>query len=214
MSGKAPAEKRIVMTQCAAHAPSAGEPRPTSRGRSIAASVRPAWGAIACVAVWASGCGSPSKTVVGVSSAPTTAPAGEDAGAPLTPTAATPIPADFRTTFVRVNAAPVVSHGHAGGRYTVNVYVNRAGEAAYRADRGEVPEGTQLIKEHFEAAGETARPGPVMMMEKRPRGFDVQHGNWRYVVVDSAGANVAEGAIEGCAGCHDDAAHDHIFRLP
>ena len=132
-----------------------------------------------------------------------------------------PIPTDFRTTFVRANRARFVSNGHAGGRWAVDVYVNDAGKEALSAERGEVPIGTQLVKEHFErspgaradAQAETQARGPIMMMEKRAPGFDAEHGDWRYVVVGAGGELVKDGPIASCAGCHDDAPHDHLFRI-
>jgi hypothetical protein len=49
------------------------------------------------------------------------------------------------------------------------------------------------------------------MMEKMPPGFAEAHGDWRYSVVD--GKAVTVGAIESCASCHDEAPHDHLFRV-
>jgi hypothetical protein len=72
---------------------------------------------------------------------------------------------------------------------------------------GKIEPGAVLVMELFLHATTTA--GPTFMMEKRPAGFDPARGNWRYVVVD--GANVADGALDLCAGCHSEAPHDHVF---
>ena len=85
-----------------------------------------------------------------------------------------------------------------------------------RHQTARVLHGARLVKEHFERAGgaDASDPtGPIMMMEKMERGFDPDHGDWRYVVVNSAGTVVEDGRVESCAGCHDDAPHDHIFRV-
>ena len=123
-----------------------------------------------------------------------------------------PIPADFRTSLVKVNHARFVSNGHAASRYEMDVYASAAGKDALLAERGEVPVGARLVAEHFERAGET-HGGPVMMMEKREKGFDAEHGDWRYVVIGAAGEVVKDGVVESCAGCHGDAPHDHLFRV-
>jgi hypothetical protein len=52
-----------------------------------------------------------------------------------------------------------------------------------------------------------------MMMVKESKGFSPEHGDWRYVVVSSAGEVVKNGVIDACAGCHDDAPHDRVFRV-
>ncbi len=131
------------------------------------------------------------------------------------------IPGDFRSTFAKVNRARFVSNGHAGGRWDVDVYVSDAGAEAFRAERGPVPLGTRLVKEHFERStnrdrdddGGAPAAGPLMMMEKVAPGFDPEHGDWRYVVVGKSGEVLKDGPISSCAGCHDDAPHDHLFRV-
>ncbi|MDB4993695.1 MAG: hypothetical protein JWM74_1127 [Myxococcaceae bacterium] len=128
------------------------------------------------------------------------------------------LPADFKTKngYTKVNRTRFVSNGHAAGRWDVDIYVSTSAKEAYASAAGEVPVGARLVKEHFERAGaaDASDPtGPIMMMEKMEKGFDPDHGDWRYVVVNSAGAVVEDGRVESCAGCHDDAPHDHIFRV-
>jgi hypothetical protein len=72
---------------------------------------------------------------------------------------------------------------------------------------GKIEPGAVLVMELFLHG--TTTGGPILMMEKRPAGFDAARGNWRYVVVD--GTNVADGALDLCAGCHSEAPHDHVF---
>ncbi|WP_394843976.1 cytochrome P460 family protein [Pendulispora brunnea] len=157
-------------------------------------------------------CGGGSRAPVGVSTGSTgpAQPAVRDAGAPRGPSG---IPSDFRTNLTKINRARFVSNGHAGGRYEVDVYANAAGKAAATSNSGDVAVGARLVKEHFERTGEGVQPGPVMMMEKMERGFDPEHGDWAYLVVNSAGQPVQNGRVEACVGCHDDAPHDHVFRV-
>ncbi len=69
-----------------------------------------------------------------------------------------------------------------------------------------------LVEEHFEKSG-SGGPGPVMVMEKRAKGFSPEHGDWRYTVVGSAGQLVKDGVVDSCAGCHDDAPTDGLFPI-
>jgi hypothetical protein len=128
------------------------------------------------------------------------------------------LPADFKTKsgYTKVNRTRFVSNGHAAGRWDVDIYVSSSAKDAYASNAIDVPVGARLVKEHFEravGAEPMVQAGPVMMMEKMDKGFDPDHGDWRYVVVSSTGAVVEDGRVESCAGCHDDAPHDHIFRV-
>jgi hypothetical protein len=99
------------------------------------------------------------------------------------------------------------------------VWADAAGLAALKSAARAVPVGARFLEEHFERAeGEPARDsrekrGPIMMMEKRPPGFDPAHGDWRYVVVGASGDVVKDGVVDTCAGCHGDAPADHLFAI-
>jgi hypothetical protein len=94
------------------------------------------------------------------------------------------IGADFRAAMTRVNTAPFVSRTH-GGRW-VNVYVNRVGLAAYQ--RGdELPVGSVVVKESFEASTDGAGPdlavrGPLFVMERRAAGYFPDRGDYWYAI--------------------------------
>jgi hypothetical protein len=120
------------------------------------------------------------------------------------------IPADFRTAFTKVNRARFVSRGHFYDRFTADVYVNPVGLPSYEARGGAIPVGSVLVKEHFERGD---APGPVMLMEKRPPGYDPAHGDWRYVVAGANGQLLIDGPNESCIGCHADAPRDHVFPI-
>lgn len=157
-------------------------------------------------------CGAPSGAPVGVSERPwrgaSAAPA-VDAGAA---DAAAALPADYRARFAKVNKARFVSSGHAAGRWELDVYANELAERALAARARDVPIGAVVVAEHFER-GSDAGVGPIMVMEKRRPGFSPDHGDWRFVVVGASGRLVKEGAIESCAGCHDDAPMDGMFPI-
>lgn len=131
----------------------------------------------------------------------------------------TVLPADYRKTFKKMNDARFVSTGHASGRWEVDVYANDLGAGALSSRTREVPVGAIVVEEHFEktsggdesTAGSVA--GPVMLMEKREKGFAPEHGDWRWVTVGASGHVVADGVVEACAGCHDDAPADGLFPI-
>lgn len=181
---------------------------PVLRGRRLlligAASIAVAAGLIACGAQG-------SRTPVGVSER---APGGgsarggsDDAGLR---DAAGALPTDYRASFTKVSKARFASLGHASGRWTVDVYANDAAAKALAARARDVPPGAVVVEEHFEADG---RAGPVMLMEKRAKGYAPEHGDWRWVVVGSRGQLVDDGVVESCAGCHDDAPMDGLFPI-
>jgi hypothetical protein len=133
-----------------------------------------------------------------------------DGGILATAAHANPVPADFRT-WSRVNeGSRFVSLGHAGGRWEADVYADPTGVSALGSGHVVAPVGSRFVEEHYERGD--AGAGPVFMMEKRPPGFDPTHGDWRYVAVGVGGNVAADGPVPGCAGCHDDAPGDHLFR--
>jgi hypothetical protein len=76
----------------------------------------------------------------------------------------------------------------------------------------DVAVGAIIVEEHFEKSS-GGGSGPVMVMEKRAKGFSSEHGDWRYTVVGSSGQLVKDGVVESCAGCHDDAPMDGFFPI-
>jgi hypothetical protein len=139
--------------------------------------------------------------------------AGEGADGGMVPGAPS-LPPDYRTRFAKVNRAPLVSHGHASGRWEVDVWVNDAAAKSLAARSRAVPEGAIAVAEHFErTANGRGAAGPIMVMEKRSAGFAARHGDWRWVVVGSRGQLVQDGVVESCAGCHDESPMDGLFPI-
>jgi hypothetical protein len=178
--------------------------RPFLRGRAAFAL------ASACVAA---ACGAPSGALVGSSDRPAggaipkgTRDGGAIDGAPA-------LPADYRTSFTKVNKARFVSSGHASGRWDVEVYANEPALRALATRTREAPVGAIVVEEHFEKSSAGTQKGPVMVMEKRAKGFAPEHGDWRYTVVGAAGQLVKDGVVDSCAGCHDDAPADGFFPI-
>ena len=125
---------------------------------------------------------------------------------------ASALPGDFRARLTKVNKARFVSAGHAAGRWDVDVYANELALKALSIRSRDVPVGAMVVEEHFEKGG-AGGPGPVMVMEKRARGYAPDHGDWRWTVVGAAGQLVKDGIVESCVGCHDDAPMDGMFPI-
>jgi Cytochrome P460 len=129
------------------------------------------------------------------------------------------IPADYKTTMQRVGSGRFFSRGHAAGRFDAELYAADPARAAFASANGEFQVGSRFVEAHFEKATSAMptppspdeAPGPLFMMEKMPKGFDADHGDWKFVALSSTGELVAQGKIESCVGCHDDATHDHVF---
>jgi hypothetical protein len=139
-----------------------------------------------------------------------TPPTTRDAGAV---DGASALPGDYQKTFTKLNDVRFVSKGHATGRWDVDVYANALGAEALAKQAREAPVGAIVVQEHFEKSGSRG-PGPVMVMEKRAKGYAPTHGDWRWTVVGAGGQLVRDGVVESCAGCHDDAAPmDGLFPI-
>jgi hypothetical protein len=160
----------------------------------------------------AAACGAPSGAVIGVSDRPSGATVARQTrdGGPLD--GASALPADYHTAFTKVNKARFVSSGHAAGRWDVDIYANELALRALSTHTREAAVGAMIVEEHFEKSG-AGGPGPVMVMEKRPKGFSPDHGDWRWTVVGASGQLVKDGVVESCAGCHDDAPGDGVFPV-
>jgi len=163
-------------------------------------------GAVGLGAAFAAGACSPAPgPAVGVShgAAPIRSAAGPDGGAPRAPS---PIPTDLKTAFTKLAPERFVSQGHAGARFEMDVWANAPAKEAMGKPSGDYPVGAILVAEHWERQVPGTR-GPVMMMEKRDKG-------WRWVTVSASGEVKKDGLIESCAACHEEAARDSVFPLP
>lgn len=180
-----------------------------ARSRSVVSAVVLASSVLASFVL---ACGAPPPSeMVGESDKPrggTSSGASRDAGLPVGKAS---LPADYRTTFTKVSPSRFVSSGHASGRWDVEVFANEAAVAALRDRAREVPVGAIAVQEHYER--EDGAAGPVMMMEKMPKGYAPAHGDWRWLVVGAAGRVAQEGVVASCAGCHDDAPMDGFFPI-
>ena len=126
----------------------------------------------------------------------------------------------YRTTMTKVTTTSVPSVGHAAGRFDIDVYCNKSGCDALLGDAPAVGslyavEHAEHSEQHYDRdASSPKRPsGPIYFMEKKPAGYATGRGDWRYVVIGSAGSVVADGPTDSCADCHDEAPKDRIFPV-
>jgi hypothetical protein len=95
-----------------------------------------------------------------------------------------------------------------------HVYVSPAAKETMLSGKGTYPEGSLVIKAKL-ASAESPTPELFTVMQKMPAGYDPQHGDWKYVVVDgSTFRQLASGRIDSCKSCHDQYAEtDYVTRL-
>ncbi len=120
------------------------------------------------------------------------------------------VPADYKTSFKKINHSRFVSVGHASGRWDVDVYANELGARAIETRAKDAPVGAVIVQEHYERSEGTSA-GPVMVMEKKAKGFAADHGDWRYASVGASGAPARD--TTACAQCHDEAPTDGLFPV-
>lgn len=123
--------------------------------------------------------------------------------------------------WARYNTVPYKSATH-GNRY-VNNYANDIAKAyGLYEEAGHLPVGSVLAKDTFTVTEDgTVRPGPLMVMEKMPPGFNYVSGDWRYVAILPDGSILGETKgpaserVEFCIGCHlVRERYDHLHFVP
>ncbi|MFM8571689.1 MAG: cytochrome P460 family protein [Pirellula sp.] len=83
-----------------------------------------------------------------------------------------------------------------------HVYVNEIALRTMQAGKGEYPEGSWLIKSKL-ATRKSTKAELLTVMQKMPAGYDPQHGDWKYSVIDGrTQREIASGRIESCIDCH------------
>jgi hypothetical protein len=132
---------------------------------------------------------------------------GSDAGAPWER-------AGEMGAYRAMSTRPFPSQGHFAGRWNGELFANPTAAAGYAAltPSSMLPEGAVLVEKLSDA--KTGAAGPLFAMEKRGTGYFPTGGDWKYVVVDSAGWVEDQGQLPLCARCHAEAAADFVFRIP
>jgi len=115
--------------------------------------------------------------------------------------------ATFRDAdFTRVSQEGATSqHGNAE---LVHIWVSDDAVAAYKAIDPDdpaataepFPEGTMIVKQHLDAAGEPT--GSATVMSKQSAGFNPDAGDWFWARFDDGGAFAQGGVVSFCIDCH------------
>lgn len=83
-----------------------------------------------------------------------------------------------------------------------HVYVSKDAELAIRTGDPNYPVGAIIVKSKF-AKGKQDRPVLFTVMRKMQSGYDTNHGDWEYSIVDGTTRRVqARGRIDSCIQCH------------
>ncbi len=94
-----------------------------------------------------------------------------------------------------------------------HVYVSRAGQKAMESRIDKFPRGTMVVKQKF-SDPEGKSPELFTLMQKREPGYDPEHGDWEYAIVNRTATQVlARGRLESCIDCHKAYARtDYVTR--
>lgn len=96
----------------------------------------------------------------------------------------------------------------------INVYVNSIGKTEMLTKKlPKFPQGTVIVKEKLTTA-ESTSPELSTVMIKREKGFNIDGGDWEYMVVNGEATEVtAKGKLENCMACHSaEKATDYVSR--
>ena len=111
---------------------------------------------------------------------------------------------NFNTNLV--SGAP---HGN-----VVHIYVNDIALDAADEFDGELPPGSMIVKENY-AGTDPDNPGELdaLTVMYKTDDFNPDAGNWYWVKGKPSGQVDAEGAVDGCIGCHSQAGNkDFVLR--
>ena len=95
-----------------------------------------------------------------------------------------------------------------------HVYVNDIGKATLQSGNGRYPRGSVIVKQKYRDH-QCTHTELFTLMRKVGNGYDQEHGDWEYAVVDGAAERVlSRGKIDSCIACHEDyQATDYVTRL-
>ena len=88
--------------------------------------------------------------------------------------------------------------------YYLTVYVNEVAKSGFLSKKNpKLPVGSVIVKEKL-LSKDAKDPELLTAMIKREVGYDPEHGDWEYLVLNGSGARVfGRGKISSCQSCHD-----------
>lgn len=95
-----------------------------------------------------------------------------------------------------------------------HVYVSPAAKETILSGQGTYPEGSLVIKAKLTSRDDET-PEFYTVMQKMPAGYDAEHGDWKYLIIDgSTFRQLASGRIDSCKSCHDQYSQtDYVTRI-
>lgn len=110
------------------------------------------------------------------------------------------------------------------GERFVNNYANEAASRyGFFEEAGRMPVGAIVVKDSFVVTATGAvMTGPLFMMEKKPKGFDPNTGDWLFLMIRPDGTLAGDAwdrnteSVAFCVKCHNTAPpeQDHLFFMP
>lgn len=103
-----------------------------------------------------------------------------------------------------------IQTAHPIGPYSATIRVDQAAAAYGKPARGPMPAGSMIVE-----ALSREQDGPVELyyvMQRMPKGYFPEGGDWNYAVVAPDGTIKAGGKLALCARCHAEAAREHLFE--
>jgi len=83
-----------------------------------------------------------------------------------------------------------------------HVYVTTGAKAPMASGEGHYPVGAVIVKARLESK-ESRDPVLYTVMRKMEKGYDAEHGDWEYAVLDGPNKRVLSwGRIDSCIECH------------
>ena len=94
-----------------------------------------------------------------------------------------------------------------------HVYVTKNAKETILSGEGTYPEGAVIVKSKLESK-ESTKPILFTVMRKRAAGYDPEHGDWEYAVLEGRTNRVlSRGRIDSCIDCHQQYQEtDHVTR--
>ncbi|MER3513297.1 MAG: hypothetical protein C4310_01895 [Chloroflexota bacterium] len=96
----------------------------------------------------------------------------------------------------------------------VRIYVNDIALNAARDFKGQLPEGSIIVKENY-TGNDPASPGNLdaLTVMYKVKGYDPEHNDWFWLKVTPDGKVDAEGKVGMCYGCHaQEGNKDYVLR--
>jgi hypothetical protein len=106
-----------------------------------------------------------------------------------------------------------IHEGSPFGPAYCHVYVTAGAKEPMASGEGHYPVGAVIVKAKLESEN-SSDPVLYTVMRKMEKGYDAEHGDWEYAVLDGPNKRVlSRGRIDSCIECHKQyASTDYVTR--